>query len=70
MHEEERQVLAEFAKMMALKCVRNMRLKDIHAGLVPVSRTRDFSDVVVLDADGRHIPWPRVSHSMTTKCAI
>ena len=22
----------------------------------------DYSDVVIVDADGRRIPWPRVSH--------
>ena len=25
-------------------------------------RTRDYSDVTVIDADGRRIPWPEVSH--------
>ena len=62
MDEEERQILAALAKLMALTCVRNTKLEDIHAGIVPVSRTGDYSDVVVVDADGRHIPWPRVSH--------
>ncbi len=62
MDDEERHVCADLAKMMALMCVRNTRLENIHAGLVPVTRTGDFSDVVVVDADGRRIPWPRVSH--------
>ena len=35
---------------------------NLHAGLVPVTKTGDYSDVVVLDADGRKIPWPEVSH--------
>ncbi|MCY4503589.1 MAG: hypothetical protein OXE57_18775 [Alphaproteobacteria bacterium] len=43
-------------------CVRNTRLEDIHAGLTPVTRTGDYSDVTVIDADGRRIPWPDVSH--------
>ena len=34
----------------------------MHAGIVPVTRTGDFSDVTVVDADGRQIPWPEVSH--------
>ena len=42
-------------------CVRNTMLEDIHAGTEPVSRTGDFTDVVVIDADGRRIPWPEVS---------
>ena len=62
MDEEERDTLAVAAKPMAPMCVRNTKLEDIHAGIVPVSRTGDYSDVVVVDADGRHIAWPRVSH--------
>ena len=57
---------ARFASLlvrtMALMCVRNTALEDIHAGRVPVTRTGDFSDVMVVDADGRRIPWPQVSH--------
>ena len=37
-------------------------IEDIHAGLVPVTRTGDYTDVTVTDADGRRIPWPEVSH--------
>ena len=29
---------------------------------VPVTGTGDYSDVTVVDADGRRIPWPRVPH--------
>ena len=47
---------------MVLTCFRNTELENIHAGKVPVSRTGDFSDVTVVDADGRRIPWPEVSH--------
>ncbi len=43
-------------------CVRNTGIEDIHAGKSPVSRTGDFSDVFVVDADGRRIPWLEVSH--------
>ena len=42
--------------------VRHTLIEDIHAGLVPVTRTGDYSDVTVIDADGRRIPWPGVSH--------
>ena len=27
-----------------------------------VTRMGDYSDVTVVDADGRNIPWPEVSH--------
>ncbi len=62
MNESERQTLSVVAKLMALTCVRNTKLEDIHAGIVPVTRTGDYSDVTVVDADGHKIPWPRVSH--------
>ena len=42
-------------------CVRNSKLEDLHAGHVPVTRTGDYSDVVVLDADGQRFPWMDVS---------
>ena len=53
---------AELAKTMAVWCVRNTRLENHHAGRVPVTRMRDYSDVTVVDADGRRIPCPEVSH--------
>lgn len=62
MNESERQTLSIVARLMALTCVRNTKLEDIHAGIVPVTRTGDYSDVTVVDADGQRIPWPRVSH--------
>ena len=43
-------------------CVRNTQLETLHAGLSPVTRTGDYSDVFVTDADGRRIPWSEVSH--------
>ena len=46
---------------MASMCFRNTMLEDIHARIEPVSHTGDFSDVVVIDANGRRIPWPEVS---------
>ena len=49
-------------KIMVLVCVRNTKLEDIHAGLVPVTKTGDYSDVTVIDGEGRQIPWNDVSH--------
>ena len=60
--EDEERVAARLAKVMAMMCVRNTKLEDIHAGVVPVTKTGDYSDVVVLDAEGRKIPWLEVSH--------
>ena len=62
MGNREQKDWADICRVMAMIAVRNTKLEDIHAGLVPVSRTGDFSDVTVVDADGRRIPWPEVSH--------
>lgn len=56
------QIAASLAKVMAMMCVRNTGLEALHVGTVPATRTGDYSDVFVLDADGRRIPWSEVSH--------
>src|SRR3954471_20614419 len=45
---------------MALMCVRNTCIEDIHAGLEPPSKTGDFSDVKIVTPYGE-IPWNRLS---------
>ena len=35
--------------------------RTLHAGPIPVTRTGDYSDVFVVDADGRRTPWTEVS---------
>ena len=57
----EQRIAAQLAKAMAMLCVRNSRLEDLHAGIVPVTKTGDWSDVTVVDADGNRIPWCDVS---------
>ena len=47
---------------MAMICVRNTGIEDLHAVTVPVTHTGDFSDVFVTDADGRRMAWTDVSH--------
>lgn len=42
-------------------CVRNTQLETLHSGLTPTTRTGDYSDVFVHDADGRRIAWTEVS---------
>ena len=49
-------------RTMVVTCVRNTSIENIHAGLTPITKTGDYSDVTVIDADGRRIPWPDVSH--------
>jgi hypothetical protein len=51
----------EFAKIMTAACVRRGYLEKLHAGVIPVTRTGDYSDVKVIDAEGREIPWNQVS---------
>ena len=58
---DEQRTVANLVKIMAMLCVRNSRLEDLHAGQVPVTHIGDYSDVFVVDADGRRIPWPDVS---------
>ena len=40
---------------------RGLEARRIQGGQRPVTRTGDYSDVVVVDADGRIIPWQRVA---------
>lgn len=59
--DDEQRIAAQLARLMAVICVRNTRLEDLHAGRVPVSLTGDGSDIVVEDGDGNRIPWSEVS---------
>jgi hypothetical protein len=59
--DSEERIAAKLARIMAMMCVRNTKLEDLHAGRVPITRTGDYSDVFVVDADGRKIPWPEIS---------
>src|ERR1022692_4946168 len=52
---------AEFAKLMTAACVRRGYIEKLHIGTTPVTRTGDYSDVKVIDAEGREIPWNQVS---------
>ena len=39
-------------RTMALLCVRNTELEDLHAGRAPITKTDDYNDVTVIDAEG------------------
>ena len=52
---------SEFSKILTAACVRRGYLEKLHAGITPVTLTGDYSDVKVIDADGREIPWNQVS---------
>lgn len=57
-----RKAQTEIAKLMAAACVRRGYLERLHAGITPVTRSGDYSDVKIIDAEGREIPWNEVSH--------
>lgn len=58
---EEKCIAANLARIMAMLCLRNTQLETLQAGLTPVTRTGDYSDIFVVVADGRRIPWSGVS---------
>ena len=60
--EDKERIAASLAKIMAMMCVRNTRLEAVHAGVVPITLSGDYSDVLVVDAEGRKIPWAEASH--------
>jgi hypothetical protein len=51
----------DFAKVMTAACVRRGYLEKLHSGIAPVTKTGDYSDVKVIDADGREMLWNQVS---------
>ena len=61
MDAKERRKVPAFTRILALMCVRQSRLETLHRGLSPITHTGDYSDVVVVEAEGRRIPWPEVS---------
>ncbi len=48
------------AKHLVLNCFRNSALEELHAGVVPGSKTGDYTDVVVHTPFGE-IPWNDLS---------
>lgn len=60
--DNEKRIAAKMAKTLAMMCVRNTGLETLHVGVVPVTHTGDYSDVRVIDADGREMAWNDASH--------
>jgi len=58
----------QLALGMAVMCVRNTFLEDLHAGAGPSSKTEDYSDVKVVSPFGE-IEWQNFRASVMTKCA-
>jgi hypothetical protein len=53
-------VRKRLAKLVALRCFRNSKLEDFHAGIVPDSQAGDYSDVKIVSPYGE-IPWARLA---------
>jgi hypothetical protein len=58
--DSERKSAANIARTLAVMCVRNTFLEELHSRRVPVTKTGDYSDVRVVHAEGE-IPWAEVS---------
>jgi hypothetical protein len=56
----DKELAARLAKALAVTCVRNTFLEDLHAGVSPSSRAGDYSDVTVVTPYGE-ILWNKVS---------
>lgn len=52
----------DLAKILTAMCVRTTSLENIHAGKTPATKTGDYSDVKVIDAEGNEFSWPDLSH--------
>jgi hypothetical protein len=58
---DEERTAAQIAKTLTMMCVRNTFLEKLHEGITPVSKTGDYSDVKVIDGEGREIAWAELS---------
>ena len=54
---EENLVAKKMAKALAFMCLNEHFKLPLHSGRDPVSRTGDYTDVVVTDAKGRKMAW-------------
>jgi hypothetical protein len=54
-------IASQLAKTLTAMCVRHTLIEEIRAGKSPITRTGDYSDVKVIDAEGQEIPWNEVS---------
>lgn len=58
----EKRIAAQMAKSIAMICVRNTFLESLHRKPTPETKTGDWSDVKVIDANGEEYKWTEVSH--------
>ena len=58
----DKKTCARFAKTLTAMCVRNAEIENIHAGARMITKTGDYSDIKVIDAEGNEFSWHDVSH--------
>ena len=58
---QENHVAKRMAEALAFMCLNNHFRQPLHSGHDPVSRTGDYTDVMITDAKGRRMPWCQVS---------
>ena len=58
---KEERAMAAMTKRMVVNCVRNTALENFHAGQAPVTKTKDGSDIKIIDAEGNEYKWNEVS---------
>lgn len=57
MSADERLVAKKMAKALAFLCLNKHFKLPLHNGCSPVSKTGDYSDVFITDAEGRQMIW-------------
>ncbi len=58
---KQERAFSAMTKQMVVNCVRNTMLEQFHAGHAPVTKTKDASDIKVIDAEGTEYRWHEVS---------
>ncbi len=58
---KEERALAQATRQLVVNCVRNTVLEHFHAGRAPVTKTGDYSDIKIIDAEGTEITWNEAS---------
>ena len=58
----DKKTCADLAKTLTAMCFRNTEIEHIHAGKGVITKTGDYSDVKVIDAEGNEYTWQEVSH--------
>ncbi len=56
---DERIVAKKMAKSLAFLCLNEHFKRPLHNGSVPVSKTGDYTDIFITDAEGHRLAWNR-----------